>query len=223
MQRQKNFWCSESCLKSGSLDEVSNVHGHLLDLSAVELFNLSHHSDVLRSDKVDCNTLSAETTASSDTVDVVLAVSGQVIVDDQRDLLHIDTSGKKIGSNQDTRRSRTELLHNQVTLSLVHVTVHGRHGEVTGGKLVGKPVDLSASVAENDSLGDGDRLVQVGKSIKLPLFLLHSNVELLNTLKGELVLLYENTDGVTHELGGDLEHVLRHGGGQQNDLSGLGK
>lgn len=154
-------------------------------------------------------------------MDVVLTVGGEIVVDDQGHLLDIDTTGQKVSGNQDTRRTGSELLHDQVTLSLVHVTVHGGDSEVTGSELVGEPVDLSAGVAEDDGLGDGDGLVQVGESVKLPLFLLNSNVELLDTLQGKLVLLDENADRVAHELGGDLKDVLGHGGGKEDDLGGL--
>lgn len=154
-------------------------------------------------------------------MDVVLAVGGQVVVDDQGDLLDIDTTGQKVSGNEDTRRSGTELLHDDITLGLVHVTVHGRDREVTGSELVGEPVDLPAGVAEDDSLSDGNGLVQVGQSVELPVLLLDSNVELLDTFEGKLVLLDEDTDGVAHELGGDLEDVLGHGGGEENDLGGL--
>jgi hypothetical protein len=205
----------------GCLDEVGNVHGHLLDLGAVELLNLAHHADIVSGDEVDGNTLSSETTTTTDAVDVVLAVGGKVVVDDKGDLLDIDTTGKEVSGDEDTRRSGTELLHDDVTLGLVHVAVHGGDSEVTGSELVGEPVDLSAGVAEDDSLGNGDGLVQVGEGVELPVLLLDGNVELLDTFKGKLILLDQDADGVTHELGGDLEDVLGHGGGQKDDLSGL--
>lgn len=192
-------------------------------MSAVELLNLSHHAHIVSGDEVDGNTLTTETTTTTDTVDVVLAVGRQVVVDDQRNLLDIDTTGQKVSGDQDTRRTGTELLHDNITLGLVHVTVHGRDGEVTGSELVGEPVDLSAGVAEDDSLGDSDGLVEIGEGVELPLLLLNGNVELLDTFEGELVLLDENTDGVTHELGGDLEDVLGHGGGKENNLGRLGE
>jgi hypothetical protein len=203
------------------LDQVSHVHGHLLDLSAVELFDLAHHADIVSGDEVDGDTLSSETTTTTDAVDVVLAVGREVVVDDQRDLLDVDTTGEKVSGDQDTGRAGSELLHNNVTLALVHVAVHGRDGEVTGSELVGEPVDLSAGVAEDDSLGDGDGFVQVGESVQLPILLLDSDVELLNTFKRELILLDQDADRVTHELGGDLEHVLGHGSGKKDDLGGL--
>lgn len=203
------------------LDEVGHVHGHLLDLGAVELFDLTHHADIVSGDKVDSDTLTTETATTTDTVDVVLTVGGKVVVDDQRDLLDVDTTSQQIGGDEDTRGARAELLHDKVTLGLVHITVHGRDGEIAGSELVGEPVDLSAGVAEDDSLGDGDCLVQIGQGVELPLLLLDGNVELLDTLESKLILLHQDTDGVTHELGGDLEDVLGHSGGQQNNLGGL--
>jgi hypothetical protein len=200
---------------------TSHVHGHLLDLCAVELLDLAHHADIVSGDEVDGNTLASETSTTTDAVDVVLAVGGQVVVDDEGDLLDIDTTGKEVSGDEDTGRSGTELLHDDITLGLVHVAVHGRDGEVTGSELVGEPVDLPTGVAEDDGLGDGDGLVQVGQGVELPVLLLDSNVELLDTFEGKLVLLDEDTDGVAHELGGDLEDVLGHGGGQEDDLGGL--
>jgi len=210
-------------VKKDGLDKVGNVHGHLLDLSAVELLDLSHHADILSGNEVNRDTLSAETTAATNAVDVVLAVGGQIIVDDQRDLLNVNATSQEVGGNQDTRRAGSELLHDKVTLGLVHITVHSRDSEITGRELVGEPVNLSAGVAEDDSLGDGDSLVQIREGIELPLLLLHSNVELLNTLQGKFILLYEDTNGLTHELGGNLKHVLGHGGGEEDDLGRLRK
>ena len=205
------------------LDEISNVHWHLLDLSAVELLDFSHHADILSGDEVNRNTLSAKTTTTTNSVDIVLTVGGKIIVDDQGDLLDIDTTGQKISGDQDTGRTRSEFLHNQITLTLVHVTVHSGNGEITGSELVGEPVDLSSGVAEYNCLCDGNGLVQVGKGVQLPVLLLDGNVELLDTFEGEFGLLDQDTDRVAHELGGNLKNVLWHGCGEENDLGRLGE
>ena len=99
--------------------------------------------------------------------------------------------------------------------------MHGGDSEVTAGELVGEPVDLSAGVAEDDGLSDGNGLVKIGESLQFPIFLLDGNVELLDTFEGKLILLDEDTDWVTHELGGDLEDILRHGSGKKDDLGRL--
>ncbi len=203
------------------LQLTGHVHRHLLNLGAVELLNLAHHAHIIGGDEVDSHTLPSESAATTDTMDVVLTVGGEIVVDDERDLLDVDAASEKIGSDEDTRRTGSELLHDHVTLALVHIAVHGRDGEVAGGELVGEPVDLPAGVAEDDGLGDGDGFVKIGQSIELPLFLLDGDVELLDTFEGELVLLDKNTDWVAHELGGDLEHILWHGGREQDDLGGL--
>ena len=202
---------------------TSNVHGHLLDLGAVELLDLTHHADIVSSDEVDGNTLTTETTTTTDTVNVVLTVGRQVVVDDQGDLLDIDTTSQKVGGDQDTGRARAELLHDNITLRLLHIAVHGGDSEVTGSELVSEPVDLAAGVAEDDGLGDGDSLVKIGEGVKLPLFLLDGNVELLDTFKGKFLLLDQDTDGVAHELGGDLKDILGHGGREQDNLGRLGE
>ena len=202
---------------------TSNVHGHFLDLSAVELLNLSHHADIISGDEVDGNTLTTETTTTTDTVNVVLTVGREIVVDNQGNLLDVNTTGQKVSGDQDTGRSRAELLHDDITLRLLHISVHGRDSEVTSSELIGKPVDLAAGVAEDDGLGDGDSLVQIGEGIELPLLLLDSNVELLDTFEGKLGLLDKDADRVTHELVGDLKDVLGHSGGQKDDLGGLGK
>ena len=38
------------------LDQVRDVHWHFLDLGRVELLDITHHSDIVGCDKVDCNT-----------------------------------------------------------------------------------------------------------------------------------------------------------------------
>jgi len=69
--------------KDERLDEIGNVHWHLLDLSAIELFNFPHHTHILRSNEVDSDAFSSKTSTTSDTMDVVLTVRWKVIVDDK--------------------------------------------------------------------------------------------------------------------------------------------
>ena len=99
--------------------------------------------------------------------------------------------------------------------------MHGRHSEVTSGKLVGEPINLSSGVAEDDCLCDGDCLVEIGQSVQLPILLLNSDVELLDTFEGELSLLDQDTNGIAHEFGGDLKDILGHRSGEENDLGRL--
>jgi hypothetical protein len=156
-------------------------------------------------------------------MNIVLANTRQIIINDERHLLNVNTTSEQVSGDEDTRRSRTELLHDHVTLSLIHLTVHSRHGEVLGGHLFGELIDLAAGVAEDDGLSDTQRIVQVTECAKLPLLLLDVDVELTDTLKGQLLLLDENPNGITHEVLADLEHLWWHGGREQDHLHVIGK
>ena len=156
-------------------------------------------------------------------MDVVLTIGGQVKVNDERNLLHIDTTGQQIGCDQNTRGTRAELTHNDVTLTLVHISVHARDGEVTLLHLLLEPVNLATGVAVDDGLRDGKGLVQITKCIQLPLFPIHSNVELLDTLKSQLILLDKDTNGIPHETLSHLQHIQGHGSREKAHLHGFRK
>lgn len=47
---------------------------------------------------------------------------------------------------------------------------------------------------------------------------LHIDVELADTLKGQLLLLDQDSDRFTHEFLCDLQHISGHGGRQQDNL-----
>ena len=47
--------------------------------------------------------------------------------------------------------------------------------------------NLPLGVAEDDGLGDGERVVEIAQRVKLPLLLLHRHEELLDALQGQLI------------------------------------
>lgn len=95
---------------------------------------------------------------------------------------------------------------------------HGRNGEVTSVHLLGQPVHLPPGVAEDHSLRDRHSVVEIAQSVQFPVFLFDGNVELLDTLKGELILLDKDTNGVAHETLGNLQDIHGHRGREQHDL-----
>ncbi|KAH3688873.1 hypothetical protein WICPIJ_000143 [Wickerhamomyces pijperi] len=124
--------------------DFRNVTWQFFDLSGVELFDFSQHVDIVVGDKVDGSTLSTETTTSTDSVDVVFLVGWQVVVDNQGDLLDIDTSGQQIGGDQDSGGTGSELLHDGVSFLLGQVGVDGRNGVLVLGQLFGQEFDFSS-------------------------------------------------------------------------------
>merc|ERR1712137_1393294 len=88
------------------LDQVGNVERHLFDLGAVESLQFAHGTDIVVGDEVDGHTLTTETTGTTDSVDVVLPVGGQVVVDNQGHLLDVDTTGQQVRGDEDTGGAR---------------------------------------------------------------------------------------------------------------------
>mmetsp|Transcript_39530 Transcript_39530/g.86102 ORF Transcript_39530/g.86102 Transcript_39530/m.86102 type:complete len:348 (+) Transcript_39530:319-1362(+) len=205
-------------LAMDNLDEVGNVRGQLLDDCVVKPLNVHEHALIILANEVNSHTLTTETTGTTDTMEVVLGLCGKVVVNHERHLLHIDTAGQQIGGDQHARGAGAELAHDDVTSVLVHVTVGGRHGMVARPHLVGQPVHLAPGVGEDHALCDGKRLVEIAQSVQLPLLTLNVHVELLDTLKGQLVTLHENAHRLAHELAGDLQRLRGHGGGEHAHL-----
>merc|ERR1719424_441848 len=103
---------------------------------------------------------------------------GEIEIDNQGDLLHIDATGKQVGGDQDTRGSGAELTHDEVALLLVKLCVHCGNCEIALCHLVSEKVNFAARVTVNDRLGDGEGFVQVTQCVKFPFLLLDSDVEL---------------------------------------------
>lgn len=127
-------------------DHLRDVQWHLIDLRVVKLcmikcrravshllyhegasatltFNVPQHPDVISRHKIDGNSLSSESSTAADTMDVVLPVCRQVVVDHQRHLLYVNTTSEQVGGDQNTRRTRAEFLHQNFPLLLIHISV----------------------------------------------------------------------------------------------------
>ena len=72
-----------------SLKQISNIHWHLLNRGIVKRFNIHQRSLVLLSDEINRRTLTTESTTATDTMNVVLTIGRQVVVDDKWNLLYI--------------------------------------------------------------------------------------------------------------------------------------
>jgi len=89
------------------------------------ILNLSDEFGVIWGDKVNCHTLSSKSTGSTNSVNVVFLLEGQLVVDNKADLLDIDTSGKEISGDEHSSGTCSELFHDGISLDLVHLTMHG--------------------------------------------------------------------------------------------------
>merc|ERR1712166_916432 len=91
-----------SLLHTSFLDEVSDVHGHLLNLCVVELLNVAEHTHILGHDEVDRDTLATESAGATNAVNVVLTILRKIVVNHKGHLLDVDTTSQEIGGDEHT-------------------------------------------------------------------------------------------------------------------------
>ena len=194
-----NLAAAPSALSHAPRD--GHVVRHLVDLRGIELLDIAEDADVVLRDEVDRDALSScqhaaddldlsrtptrrrerhsygatylasESPRATDAVDVVLTIPRQVVVDHERDLLHIETARPDVGRDEHARCALPELGHDRVSLlcaavsgvatsarrTLRHLAVHGRDGEVGLAHLLRQPVDLGMSVRAR---GQGERTLR---------------------------------------------------------------
>merc|ERR1719188_1380014 len=83
------------------------------------------------SHEVDSYSLPTKPSTTTNSVNVILPIGWKIEVDDKRDLLDINASSQDVCGDEYPRGSAPELLHDHVSLLLVHVSVKGRHCEVS--------------------------------------------------------------------------------------------
>lgn len=151
-------------------------------------------------------------------MDVVFLLEGKLVVDDETNLLDIDTSGEEIGGDEDTGGSSSELLHDHVTSHLVHLTMHDGNTEVVLLHLVSQFNNSLFGVAIDQSLVDIEVTVEIEEDVHLPLFLFYGDIVLLDTFEGELLILDQDLGGIAHKVLGQLQDVHRHGSREEGNL-----
>ena len=86
------------------------------------------------------------TARTSDSVDVVLRVVGVVVVDDELDVVDVETSGSDVRGDEDGRGAVLELLQHPLALLLLLVAVDAHGGVAVAAhqtrELVGFPLGL---------------------------------------------------------------------------------
>lgn len=67
-------------------------------------------------------------------------------------LLHVNSTGKQVSGDQNTRGPGAELAHDDVSSVLVHVTVGRAHNVIPATHLIRKPIHLTPRVDEDHRL-----------------------------------------------------------------------
>lgn len=78
--------------------------------------------------------------------------------------------------------------------------------------------NFSPCVTKNHSLSDCESIVQVAKSVELPVFLFHSYKELFNSFQGQFITFHEDSNGVRHEFRRHFQNIVRQRSTQKYHL-----
>jgi len=173
------------------------------------VLDLLNEARILRQHKVDRCSLTAEPSSSTNSMNVVFLLNGQLIVHDKADLLHVNTTGKQISSDKHTHGALPELLHDNVTLDLVHLSVHNRDSEFVLCHGLLELLDALLGVAVDEGLVDVEVGVEVKEDVHLPLVLFDGDIVLADTFESELLGLDQNLRWFAHEVLGELQNIRR--------------
>ena len=86
--------------------------------------------------------------------------------------------------------------------------MHATDGEVRLSHLVRQPIDFTASVAEDDGLGDGQGIVKIAQGIEFPVLALDGDEILFEAFERQFIALDEDAHWIGHELCGHVEDVV---------------
>jgi hypothetical protein len=148
---------------------------------------------------------------------------GQVVVDDQRNLLNIETSSKQIGSDQYSDFTLSEFSHNFISFFLRGLSVHHFKGESIFLKFLGSFISIFLFIDVDNSLLDLDVFIKFLKSGILPVFLLDSNEKLFDTVQSKIFIFYSDNGRVSHEFLGNFQDSNWHSGRIKSDLNVTGQ
>lgn len=137
-------------------------------------------------------------------MDVGFFLSWHIKVDNQGDLLNIDSSAEQIGGDQDSWWSSSEFLHNVGSLIWGVLSVHGWDGEVFVDEGISQGVDSFFALAIDHTLLDVDIFEEFDEGVVFPFFFVDGDEELFDTIEGKVFLFDEDGGGRSHELFGHI-------------------
>jgi hypothetical protein len=162
----------------------------------------------------------AGTTGTTDAMDVIVDVTGEIIVDDVGDVGDVQTTGGDSGCNHDRSLTSPEGVQGVLTLPLGAVTVNGGGGHVVTVQEVAQHISHALGLDEDQGQADGIPGL-AGQDVEEDAAL----VGVLNVLDllGDILAGRTDTadakeDVVLQEITGEHLNITREGGGEHESL-----
>ena len=179
------------------------------ELLAYHALHFAHTSALLGVDDRDRGALLARTTRTTRAVSITLGVARHTIVDDVREVVHVQTARSHVCSHEQLRDVLAELLHSDVALLLREVAVQ-RFGVVSVAyEFVSYLLRLSLGAAEHDAV---DARIEVDDALQREVLVLrvHHIVDMVDILSALVARTHHNLLVVVQIVERNLLNFLAH-------------
>ena len=117
-----------------------------------------------KADGESLTTAIAEMVGPPDSVKVCLSSSREIVVDNERSVRDIKTSGDDVGGDQDSLFTSAELVDDCIALFWIHVRVDAGAREVLGLEFLVQALHTADGITEDYRLSNTDVLEQIQES-----------------------------------------------------------
>ena len=157
-----------------------------------------------------------------DAMHVGLGHLGQLEIDDVRDVVDVDATGRNVGRDQDAQLGVAEEVERMLALLLALVAVNG--GDTNAGRvqMLGHLVGATLGAREDERARHGGIGEQLGQQGAL-LGRFDVNDALVHPVDGRGHRRHRDFDGIAQELTGQRGNFVRHGGGEEQGLPACGQ
>ena len=153
--------------------------------------------------KADDKSLTTETAGAPDSVNVCFDAPWGIVVDNERSVRDIKTSGNAVVSDKDPLLAPAELVDDCIALFWIHVRVDAGAREVLGLEFLVQALCAADGVAEDYCLSRADILAQIQKDRDFPVFL-ERNLVLADIIGNKLVFFDKDFDRIFSDAASDL-------------------
>ena len=153
-------------------------------------------------------------------MDVVLVVTGHVVVDDVVDVVDVDAARSHVGGHQQRNAGGLERVHHAGALGLVQVAVQRLGGEAVADEVLGDLLHHRLGVAEDHAQ---PRLIGAQQQVQRVQLAAHGHVhvDLADVLQRHLLAVDLDHVGLGEVGLGQLQDGIGHGGREEHRLAGL--
>ena len=192
-------------------------HG-AFDGAAYDLFDLFNLVFLTEVDQADADAAFVGATGTAAAVHIGLDVVGEIVINDMRQFLDVDTACSHVGGDKQLEAAFAEVVHDVVAHGLREVAMEGGGVVAVLDKAVGNLLGLQFSAAEDDAI---DRWCVIDDALehRVAVFSGHHVVAVVDVSGARVAFAHGHLHGIGHVLVEDGFHLFRHGGREEHGVA----